>query len=105
MRSLLVALGALLVSCAPLLVSCASSHTSPAPPAPTSQRPGGATCAAACANLERLGCPEARRSANGLTCVTICERASELQDMRLSCVAGAPSFTALLACETVRCTE
>jgi hypothetical protein len=86
-----------------ILAGCASPHKGP-PPVPTAQR-GTASCSSACSNLERLGCPEARPTTRALTCVTICERASAIQDMRLACVSAAPSFTALRACETVRCTE
>lgn len=95
----ITALLALLVG----LVACSAQPTSPVAPVPTAPR--APSCAAACANLERLGCPEARPTKGGLACVTICERASQIQDMRLACVVAASSFTALRACETVRCTE
>lgn len=85
-----------------LVVGCAA----PPPPPPVTPAPVlTPSCTTACANLERLGCPEARPTKGGLACVTICERASQIQDMRLGCVSSASNFTALLACETVRCTK
>lgn len=73
------------------------------PPAKSPPLPADGTCEAACANLGRLGCPESKPNAKGMTCPEICERASLLRDMALECVASATDREALLECGSVRC--
>jgi len=82
MRALIVAVALAAAHCGP-----------PSPPAPT---PTNATCADACATLERIGCEEAQPTDEGATCVEVCENAG---DLPLACLAGADSCVDAEACE------
>jgi hypothetical protein len=64
-----------------------------------------ATCSNACANLKKLGCPEANTLPGGDTCVVLCQKtqASGKFDMKPSCVSKAKDVAGLKACGTVRC--
>ncbi len=95
MRFLVVALTALFV-----LVAC---HNLPPVHLPPVQRAPG-TCESACANMARLKCPEAVEKFDELPCATVCEKASQVQDLALDCVANAPTVLDLRMCRTVRCT-
>jgi hypothetical protein len=65
----------------------------------------GTQCARACANLKKLGCPEADMVTNGDSCVDLCQKAQNTGkfDMKPACVLDAGTKDALLKCGTVRC--
>lgn len=62
-----------------------------------------ATPEGACINLERLGCAEAKTTAEGVTCAHAFRRMSEIVDPKLDCVAGARDVAAVRGCGSVRC--
>jgi hypothetical protein len=62
-----------------------------------------ATCETACANLERLHCPESKPNAKGMTCPQVCQHAERLRDMNLACVTTASDLASLSQCGSVRC--
>ena len=64
--------------------------------APSSKIP--ATCAVACANVRRFGCPE------GPSCLATCGATQgKVVDLRLACLAKAKTKQALVACGTIAC--
>lgn len=77
--------------------------TPPAPTNPTDEMP--ATPEGACAHLAELGCPEAKTTPDGVSCPMVVRVAGRLADMKLACIAAAPSQDAVRACGTVRCRE
>ncbi len=89
-----------------LLVGCPATAPGPASPelpplGPPSAYP--ATFEGACANLERLRCPEARPTRSGISCPRVLERAAELRDIHVACIASASDLVDLRACGGVRC--
>lgn len=60
-------------------------------------------CAKACATFAKLGCPEARATDHGVSCVAVCVRGDALRKAPASCWAGAVTVEALRACGGVRC--
>lgn len=56
-----------------------------------------------CAHLADLGCPEAQVATDGTSCPMVIRQAQKLVDMKLSCLAEAPTVDDLRACRTVRC--
>lgn len=72
-------------------------------PAPAPPVDGEATPEGACANLERLECPEAEPATNGVTCPEVLRKMARLLDPKLACVAHAGDIAAVRACGTVRC--
>lgn len=64
----------------------------------------GTDCAAACANLVRLGCPEGHPS-GGRTCLEVCNhtQSTHLTDLHTACLAAAKSVTEVKACKSVTC--
>ena len=64
-----------------------------------------ARCGNACAQLARLGCPEAQPNPGGDSCVTICIKVevSKKMTMKPDCIAKAQSVKELSTCGTVRC--
>ena len=57
-----------------------------------------ATCAVACANVIRFGCPE------GPSCLTTCTKTQgKVVDLKLACLATAKTKASLQACKTVTC--
>ncbi len=61
------------------------------------------TCARACANLAKLGCPEATITDGGLSCQQVCEHAVGLFDMKPGCLVDAKSRAQVIHCGTVKC--
>lgn len=86
---MIVLLGAFLFACPP----------APLPP-PTLDAAAPTTCAAACANLHRLGCPE-----GAPTCEAVCAHVESeaLTDLYLGCLAGATNKAEARACNSVVC--
>lgn len=62
-------------------------------------------CARACANLKRLGCPEAERPDGGRTCYAVCADAEKSGKFPLKpiCIATAKDVVDVKSCKTVRC--
>lgn len=79
-----------------LFLSSCHHVPEPLPPMPD-------TAEAACANLSRLQCPEARPTKSGVMCPELVAKASRLRNMNLGCVANAPDIDALRDCGSVRC--
>jgi hypothetical protein len=71
--------------------------------APLPPMPG--TPEAACANLSRLECPEARPSRTGALCPDVVRKALRLRPIDLLCVSNAPTIDDLRECDSgaVRC--
>lgn len=88
MKRLALVLGLVVAACLP----------APAPPVDGEASPEGA-----CANLERLECPEAEPATNGVTCPEVLRKMARLLDPKLACVARAGDVVAVRACGTVRC--
>lgn len=82
-----------------VLVACTPSPATD----PSDQMP--ATPEGACAHLAELGCPEAKTTPDGVSCPMVVRVAGRLADMKLACIASAPSQDAVRACGTVRCRE
>ena len=57
-------------------------------------------CERACEVLETLGCPEAKPTARGASCVSVCEANREM--LSVSCVSRAGTIDEMRACN-VRC--
>ena len=85
---------------------CACAASKPPPPV---HDPGAGDCAAACANLERLGCQGAKGSpgrddvpgtADDVPCSVACEDVERegVSSLATGCVAGAASCSAADAC-------
>ncbi len=83
-----------------LVLAACTPVVSPVEPADWPPSPEGA-----CANLERLGCGEAKPALDGSSCPTVVRRAMRLRDMKLACVATAGDVTALRECSSVRCRD
>ena len=66
----------------------------------------GGDCAAACANLAALGCPEGAPK-SGQSCVEVCNHAqsSHLTDLKPACLAAAKTAADARACKTVKCAD
>jgi len=61
-------------------------------------------CLQACANLKRLGCPEARQLPQGKTCYRVCADGFQNgRPLRPTCVAAARDVEDVRLCRTVRC--
>lgn len=60
-------------------------------------------CGKACQTFERLHCPEAKPSDNGVSCYRVCVKAARLRSIPAACWAAAPTVEALKACGGVRC--
>ncbi len=60
-------------------------------------------CGRACKAFTRLGCPEAKPSASGVSCYQVCLRGARLRSIPVACWAAAPTVDALRACGGVRC--
>jgi hypothetical protein len=69
--------------------------TKPLPPPvpPTDWDGGTATCEAACARLQQLGCPSGKPTPKGAPCVAVCRNVmdSGLIEWNLDCIARAVS--------------
>jgi hypothetical protein len=61
------------------------------------------TCARACSNLSRLGCPESRKPAGGRTCVQTCKAIEGVSSYSPACVAASADVAAVRKCPAVRC--
>jgi hypothetical protein len=59
----------------------------------------------ACANLRRIGCPEAQGSIGGLSCAVIIVRASALRPLPLACWTAAATVSEAKACGALRCIQ
>jgi hypothetical protein len=84
----------------PLLVAACACASTPAPhPEPDTSARG--SCSAVCANELRLGCPAAKPTPDGATCVAVCTnvQASGIIRWDLACRARATSCDAADACE------
>lgn len=77
-----------------LIASC--GHIQPIPvPIPKD----ASSCAAACANLTRLGCEEGQPLEDGTTCVEFCEKTSAAgHDLNPACLAKIELCTYVDAC-------
>lgn len=94
------------------LAAVVACKTAPGPVTPDAADGGGivivdvdgGACAAACARLGALGCPEAKTTDGGTTCADLCERtqAGAMVDLHPECVAGAADVAAVKRCG-VRC--
>lgn len=96
-------------------LTAASCHQLPPEPPFVFYRDGGAPpddaavdppdCVAACANMKRLGCPEAEPA--GRTCGGVCAAALKTKriDLHLFCVANAQTIEDVRECRTVRCLQ
>lgn len=64
-----------------------------------------ASCAKACANLGKLGCPEAATVDGGDSCYAVCAHAvtSHKFDFKAACLTAAKSAAEAKACGSVRC--
>lgn len=95
-----------LVSFIALAAAGCSSHPSPPPAAatPDASDAGGSICAAACARLDALGCPEAHPPV-GDSCVNVCNHTetTKVFDLKPACIANAQTVDAVHACGTVVC--
>lgn len=62
-------------------------------------------CAAACAKMKALGCPEAVKPDGGQTCYNVCAHAESSGKFSLKpdCVASKNTIEELKTCGTVRC--
>jgi hypothetical protein len=58
-----------------------------------------ATCSAACANISRLGCPEAK------DCLVVCSKtvAEKITDLKIGCLVKAKTKVQLRACGSLSC--
>lgn len=63
------------------------------------------SCASACEQLAKLGCPEGRTLDGGKSCLHVCEdaEASGKFSLKPACVIGAQTIEQLRLCGTVRC--
>jgi hypothetical protein len=96
---LLALLAILLCGCPPM------PPVSPPTDADAAETPNVDACAAACAKLLALGCPEGRPNDAGVTCEMLCDEdqvKGVSAQLRPACVADAGSVAALAACG-VRC--
>ena len=76
----------------------------PAPEAGPPGPPGQEACELACANLARLGCPEAAPDAGALTCVPVCVHTVGTPfNVNPDCVREAGDVVSVRACGTVKC--
>ena len=73
-----------------LLISCGPKPPPDPPPSP-------AGCDGACATLERLGCPEAAPTDDGVSCAELCAVERMVDQYDLSCAA------ALTECDLESC--
>lgn len=73
----------------------------PAPPVPPSPNDAPATCAGWCEHAQLLGCPAAMRTAEGASCVEVCEnfQSSGFAAFDLACRVHAKSCVAADQCE------
>lgn len=63
-------------------------------------------CAAACANLQTLGCPEGRTRPGEDSCYIVCRRSETTAgriDFKPRCISAARTKPSLRACGTYRC--
>lgn len=95
MRTMIVVLAVTVIAGCPLGPN--------APPVEPDYPPLLATPEGACINLERLGCSEAKTSAEGISCVHAFRRMSELTDPHLDCVSSARDVAKVRSCGSVRC--
>jgi hypothetical protein len=89
---------AFLVYGAVLLTACPPEPVTPTP-SPDGAAPVG-PCAAACARLRDLRCPEGEPSPGGVSCEQVCAEVGEL--MATSCIVAAQDVPAIHRC-SVRC--
>jgi hypothetical protein len=75
-----------------LLLGCAHANVLPS-----------GDCQTACANLDRLGCPEGKDPLCASTCVKV--QSQGLTDVHPECLAAAASPEAARACGTVTCSQ
>ncbi|GAC1475546.1 MAG: hypothetical protein PVSMB8_00130 [Vulcanimicrobiaceae bacterium] len=79
----------------------APDATKPPPPPPDAST---GDCAAACANLRALGCPEGAEDAGqGCTAVLCHAEGSGKLDLKMACVKAAKTKDELAKCGTVKC--
>jgi hypothetical protein len=81
-----------------LMLALSSCHHVPEPLPPMPDTPE-----AACANLSRLECPEAKPSRTGALCPDVVRKMLRLRPLDLKCVANAPAVSDLRDCGGVRC--
>jgi len=74
--------------------------TPPPPPQEAAPAPDPTGCAAACANIAKLGCPEGNTS-----CVSACAHTQDsgVTDLKPACLAAAKTVADLQKCGTVKC--
>lgn len=102
--SAFLALPTLLLACPPSPATVVDAGDGSAPP-PTATVVDSTSCAPACANLTKLGCPEGNPPAGvGAACITTCQKAQAGGfDMKPACLAAATSVAAVQACGSVAC--
>ncbi len=97
-----------------LVAACKLMNPAPVEPdypdsGPFAEEPEGSPaalsspCGKACQTFERLHCPEAKPSDNGVSCYRVCLKAAKLRKTPAACWAAAPTVDALRACGGVRC--
>lgn len=106
---------AILLSISLLAATCA--HVDPLKPEPSPAPPdvvpfppdpvgvaGASGCAAACAKLAQLGCPEAKPTPKGASCVEVCANTqgdSSPVSLQTDCVVRAGSCDDAKACQAI----
>jgi hypothetical protein len=95
MRRLSIALLLLAAACArPLPPAPVPPDAADAARASDAMPPDPTGCTAACANLQRLGCPEGIAA----NCVATCQHGLQITNMNTACLAAAGSPDAARAC-------
>lgn len=87
----------------PIAPSPTPSDVVPFPPSPIGVA-GGSGCSAACAKLARLGCPEAKPTPKGASCVEVCANTqgdSSPVSLQTDCVVRAGSCDDAKACQAI----
>lgn len=94
------ALASLAIFVLVLMLAAAMAGCRPPPPKPLP----GATCGDVCRRLAELRCPGAGQTAEGATCIEVCESIidSGLVPFDLACRSTAPSCEAMDRCEERR---
>lgn len=80
------------------LTSCTSTRAMPVEPDIVEVDSGSAPYQRACANLARLGCPEASPGDAGLSCAQTLARAASLAEVPTACLSTASTVDAARAC-------
>jgi|GEM_PF-2180448 len=98
-------------SCHPIVGPFPEPAPQPEPPDPWGPSPDGATdaapppvtsCAAACAHLAALGCPESKPTPKGATCEAVCQNTlGSPISLQTDCVIRATTCADTNACQAI----